>query len=101
MPPISGWLRVAIIPTRVTRQWSQRALIAWRGFVEERVVERRVSPHPGALGAQRAEHPQPVGDGVQVGPTVEPLPLDARDLGDGQPGAGEPAVDQGLDLETV
>jgi hypothetical protein len=38
---------------------------------------------------------------VQVGLAGQPLALDAGDLGDGQPGAGEAAVDQGLDLEAV
>jgi hypothetical protein len=48
-----------------------------------------------------AQHPDPVGEGVEVAVSEMAAVLEARDLGHHQPGLGDAHVDQGLDLEAV
>src|SRR3984957_4284664 len=57
------------------------------------------SPPP--LGEDGAEPPPAVAQGAQVALAVDPRVLEARHLGDRQPGGGGAEVEHGLDLEPV
>jgi hypothetical protein len=49
----------------------------------------------------RPENPQSVRHRIEVAGTEDPIPLEARDLEDAEPGLGDPHVDQRLHLEPV
>jgi hypothetical protein len=49
----------------------------------------------------RSEHPDPVGEGIEVGRAEVTAVFEARDLGHHEASLGDTHVDQGLDLEAV
>jgi hypothetical protein len=56
---------------------------------------------PPTLDRNRAEHPEPVGERVEVAHAVQPVPLEAGHLSHPQTRLGDPDVDERLDLESV
>ena len=54
-----------------------------------------------ALRQNSVQHPDSVWDGLKVADAVQPHPLQAADLDDPGTGAGNPDIDEGLDLEPI
>ena len=94
MPPISGWHRVAIIPTRITHG-SLAEGPRWRRDSSSRASSRARLRRTRARSVRRVRSTRRPSETARRldSPWMRAL-LDARDLGDGQPGAGEAAVDQ-------